>query len=144
MTDIRRVGDSGIHTVEGMVAGDAAAKYAREREIEQQKYEMMKNKIKENNSTKLGRIDDKFSSETWEFLLLLPTLPYPSYLPSPHPSLPPDFFSPHIPSQPPFLIWPLSTLTFSTLHSLSFPLTDWTPLTIELILKMNSEIVLLD
>lgn len=64
MTDIRRVGDSGVHTVEGMVAGDAAAKYAREREIEQQKYEMMKNKIKENNSTKLGRIDDKFSSET--------------------------------------------------------------------------------
>jgi hypothetical protein len=76
MTDIRRVGDSGIHTVEGVVAGAAAAKYAREREIEQQKYEMIKNKIKENNSTKLGRIDDKFSSETSE-IPPSPTLPYP-------------------------------------------------------------------
>jgi protein FAM50 len=62
MTDIRRIGDSGIHTVEGMVAGERAAKYAKEREIEQQKYESIKNKIKENHSAKLGRIDEKFSS----------------------------------------------------------------------------------
>ncbi len=62
MTDIRRVGDSGIHTIEGIVAGERAAKYAKEREIEQQKYEAIKNQIKENNSTKLGRIDDKFNA----------------------------------------------------------------------------------
>lgn len=62
MTDIRRFGDSGIHTVEGVVAGEKAAQYAKEREIEQQKYENIKNKIKENNSMKVGRIDEKFSS----------------------------------------------------------------------------------
>lgn len=62
MTDIRRVGDSGIHTVEGMVAGEQAAKYAKEREKEREKYETIKNKIKEQNTVKLGKIDDKFKT----------------------------------------------------------------------------------
>lgn len=62
MTDIKRFGDSGISTVEGIVAGEQAAKYAKEREIEQKKYETIKNKIKEQNTVKLGKINEKFNT----------------------------------------------------------------------------------
>lgn len=46
MTDIRRVGDSGVHTVEGNVAGARAARLTREREKQQQSYEEEKRKKK--------------------------------------------------------------------------------------------------
>ena len=64
MTDIKRIGDSGIHTVEGNVAGGRAAQLTKQRDKEQAEYERLKNKIKEQNSASLGRIDDKFSSST--------------------------------------------------------------------------------
>ena len=63
MTDISRVGDSGISTVEGLVAGEQAIKYAKEREKEKLKYENIKNKIKEQNNVRLENIHDKFKSE---------------------------------------------------------------------------------
>lgn len=62
MTDIKRIGDSGIHTVEGNVAGARAARLTKQREAQQQQYELVKNKIKEENATGIGRIDDKFNS----------------------------------------------------------------------------------
>ena len=64
MSDIRRVGDSGVHTVEGAVAGRRAVTLANEREAQRQEYETLKSKIKEENSVGLGRIDDKFSSSS--------------------------------------------------------------------------------
>jgi len=64
MTDIKRIGDSGIHTVEGNLAGGKAARLSQQREKEQAEYERVKNKIKEQNSSLLGRIDEKFSSST--------------------------------------------------------------------------------
>jgi protein FAM50 len=60
MTDIKRVGDAGVHTVEGNVAGARAAKMTKQREQQRQEYELAKNKIKEDNALK--RIDQKFSS----------------------------------------------------------------------------------
>ncbi len=62
MTDIRRVGDSGIHTIEGNVAGARAAELTKQREKEQAEYESVKNKIKHQNSVSVGRIDDKFNA----------------------------------------------------------------------------------
>jgi protein FAM50 len=64
MTDIRRVGDSGIHTVEGTVAGNRAAVLTKKREQQQQEYEEVKRKIKEDNAAGIGKIDQKFSSAT--------------------------------------------------------------------------------
>jgi protein FAM50 len=61
----------GIHTVEGNVAGERAARLAKEREKEQQQYEAVKNKIKEQNSAKLGKIDDKFNTSTYEYIFIL-------------------------------------------------------------------------
>jgi protein FAM50 len=62
MTDIKRVGDTGIHTVEGNIAGSRAAKLTKQREKEKAEYEAIKNKIKEQNSATIGRIDDKFNA----------------------------------------------------------------------------------
>lgn len=62
MTDIRRIGDSGIHTVEGNVAGSRAARLTNEREKQRQEYESTKNKIKNDLNGGIGRIDDKFST----------------------------------------------------------------------------------
>ena len=64
MTDIRRVGDSGVHTVEGAVAGPRAARLTKQRDKEAASYEAEKNKIKEQNSAAVGRIDDKFNAVT--------------------------------------------------------------------------------
>lgn len=61
MSDIKRVGDSGIHTVEGAVAGHKAALLSQQREKQQLEYEATKNKIKQENSSGVSRIDDKFS-----------------------------------------------------------------------------------
>lgn len=64
MTDIKRIGSSGIHTVEGNVAGTRAAELTREREKQQALYEAVKNKIKDDHSHSIGRIDSKFSTAT--------------------------------------------------------------------------------
>ena len=64
MTDIRRVGDSGIHTVEGNIAGSRAAFLTKKRDKEAAEYEAEKNKIKEQNAAGVGRIDDKFNAAT--------------------------------------------------------------------------------
>ena len=61
MTDIRRIGDSGVHTVEGNVAGGRAARLTKERDAQQAEYEAIKGKIKEQNAVGIGRIDDKFN-----------------------------------------------------------------------------------
>jgi protein FAM50 len=62
MTDIKRVGDTGIHTIEGNIAGDLAASLSREREKQRQEYETQKNKIKSENKVMVGKINEKFSS----------------------------------------------------------------------------------
>ena len=64
MTDIKRIGDAGIHTVEGNLAGSRAAGLSKKREKEQQEYEQVKNKIKLENKVSIGKIDDKFSSQS--------------------------------------------------------------------------------
>jgi protein FAM50 len=62
MTDIKRVGGAGVHTVEGNVAGARAARLTKEREQQQAEYDHIKNKIKEQNAVGVARIDDKFSA----------------------------------------------------------------------------------
>lgn len=62
MTDIRRVGESGVYTSEGNIAGDLAAQFTKEREKQQKEYESLKNRIKENNKAVVGQINEKFSS----------------------------------------------------------------------------------
>lgn len=64
MADIKRVGDSGIHTVEGNLAGRRAAELTKEREKQREEYEVVKQKIKDQNATGALRISDKFSAET--------------------------------------------------------------------------------
>lgn len=59
--DIRRVGDAGIHTVEGNLAGLRAAHFAKERDKERQLYETKKAQIRAENST-ISDINTKFSS----------------------------------------------------------------------------------
>ena len=61
MTDIKRVGDSGVHTVEGTVAGRRAAQLTKERDEQRADYELLKAKIKIENAGGLARIDDKFA-----------------------------------------------------------------------------------
>jgi protein FAM50 len=62
MTDIRRIGEAGVHTIEGNIAGDLAAQFTKEREKQQQEYEVIKNKIKAANNAVVGKINDKFNS----------------------------------------------------------------------------------
>jgi protein FAM50 len=64
MTDIKRIGDSGIHTVEGNVAGSRAAQLTKERNLQQAEYEAVKKQIKDDNSHEIGRIDSKFNVAT--------------------------------------------------------------------------------
>lgn len=54
MTDIRRIGDSGVHTVEGAVSGNRAVQLTKQRNIQQQEYQAIKNKIKNDHSTQIG------------------------------------------------------------------------------------------
>ena len=61
--EIKRVGDSGIYTKEGMVAGSRAAMLSKKRDQEKEEYEKERNKIRAQN-TGLGQIDDKFSSSS--------------------------------------------------------------------------------
>jgi protein FAM50 len=62
MADIRRVGDAGVHTVEGNVAGFKAVKLTKQRDAQKAEYEAVKSKIKEDNAAVIGKIDDKFSA----------------------------------------------------------------------------------
>ena len=62
MTDIKRVGDSGVYTQEGNVAGGKAARLTQEREKQRLQYEDQKNKVKALNSTDVTRITEKFNS----------------------------------------------------------------------------------
>jgi protein FAM50 len=64
MTDIKRVGDTGIHTVEGNIAGSRAARLTKQRDKQKEEYEAVKSKIKAENSAAVGRIDDKFNAAT--------------------------------------------------------------------------------
>lgn len=63
-SNIKRVGEAGVYTVEGNVAGGRAARLTKEREKQQQEYEDQKNKVKQINAADLSRINDKFSSGT--------------------------------------------------------------------------------
>lgn len=62
MTDIKVVADTGIYTVEGQVSGARAAALNKKREQDREKYEQLKQQIKNQNSLSVGRIDDKFRS----------------------------------------------------------------------------------
>lgn len=64
MTDIKRIGDSGVYTVEGNIAGSRASRLTKKRDEQKAEYEAAKNKIKEQNAAGVGRIDDKFSAAT--------------------------------------------------------------------------------
>ena len=66
MTDIKRVGDAGVYTQEGNLAGARAARLNKQREKDKAAYEAAKNKIKETNA--LGKIDDKFASSSADAL----------------------------------------------------------------------------
>ena len=68
MTDIKRVGDSGVHNVEGNVAGGRAARLTKEREAQRAAYEDTKNKIKHENSAPVARIDSKFNAARFNSL----------------------------------------------------------------------------
>jgi len=61
MTDIKRIGDTGVNTVEGTIAGPRAAQLAKDRGKQKEEYESQKNKIKLDNSSAVDRIDSKFS-----------------------------------------------------------------------------------
>jgi protein FAM50 len=60
MKEIKRVGNSGIHTVEGQVSGGRAAELAKQRDKEREEYESERAKIKMQNSTRVGDISSKF------------------------------------------------------------------------------------
>jgi len=64
MTDIKRVGDAGVYTQEGNLAGARAARLNKQREKDKASYEATKNKIKEANASVVGRIDDKFNTSS--------------------------------------------------------------------------------
>ncbi len=64
MTDIKRVGDAGIHTVEGQVSGGRAARLAKERDEQRREYEALRDSIKADNAKGSGNIDDRFASSS--------------------------------------------------------------------------------
>jgi protein FAM50 len=59
--DVKRVGDSGIHTSEGSVAGRRAATLAAQSDKARQEYEAVKASIQAQNAAGLGKIDERFS-----------------------------------------------------------------------------------
>ncbi|KAF4320616.1 hypothetical protein BBO99_00004805 [Phytophthora kernoviae] len=61
MTGIERFGTSGVHTVEGNVAGSRAAKLTKQREQQQKEYEEKRQDIEKANR-RGTRIDDNFQS----------------------------------------------------------------------------------
>lgn len=57
-------GDTGIHTVEGNLAGHKAARLTKKREKDQQEFEAKKLKMQADAQKGTGAIDDKFKSST--------------------------------------------------------------------------------
>lgn len=55
-------GDTGIHTVEGNLAGARAAKLTQKREKDQQAFEAKKRKIQEESERSVGDFGQKFTS----------------------------------------------------------------------------------
>lgn len=45
MADIRRIGDAGVHTVEGNVAGNRAVQLNKQRDLQKAEYEAVKSKV---------------------------------------------------------------------------------------------------
>ena len=64
--DLKRT-DTGIHTVEGNVAGSRAARLTKRREEEQQEYEAKKRKIQEEGIARAKNIDSRFNTAAMEF-----------------------------------------------------------------------------
>jgi protein FAM50 len=63
--EIKRYGNSGIHTVEGNVAGPRAARLTKAREAEQKEHDKKRKAIeKQHRGNKVLRVDDKFNSQT--------------------------------------------------------------------------------
>ncbi|EQC28602.1 hypothetical protein SDRG_13681 [Saprolegnia diclina VS20] len=63
MSDLRRYGSSGVHTVEGVVAGKRAASLAKQREQQEQEFVAKKQQIAADNA-RGSRIDKSFLSHT--------------------------------------------------------------------------------
>jgi protein FAM50 len=64
MTDIKSVVPNTVYTVEGNLAGARASRLTKERDVQRAEYEALKNKIKQQNTVRLGSIDDKFETES--------------------------------------------------------------------------------
>mmetsp|Transcript_26674 Transcript_26674/g.36742 ORF Transcript_26674/g.36742 Transcript_26674/m.36742 type:complete len:356 (-) Transcript_26674:61-1128(-) len=67
MTDIKRVGSAGVHTVEGNVAGSRAARLTKARDVQKQEYEAVKLKIKQENAVgveSIQQMDRKFNGNS--------------------------------------------------------------------------------
>lgn len=62
MSDIKRFNQTGVHTIEGNMAGDLAAYFSKQSQAQQEEYELMKIRIKNNQNTTLKNINDKFST----------------------------------------------------------------------------------
>lgn len=58
--DIRRVGNTGIHTVEGNVAGGRAASLTKQAALQREEYELTKSRI-QSSSSSIQRIHEKFT-----------------------------------------------------------------------------------
>ena len=58
--------DTGIHTVEGNLAGERAARLSKKRAEDQAEYEAKKRKIEEDAALGVRKIDDKFNKHTTE------------------------------------------------------------------------------
>ena len=56
--------ESGIHTVEGNVAGSRAASLAKKRQLEQQAFETKKRQIASHHANASSSIHDKFAGES--------------------------------------------------------------------------------
>jgi protein FAM50 len=66
--EIRRFGDSGVHTVEGNVAGARAARLTKARDVEKKEHEAAKRKIEnEHRANKVRKVDDKFNKHNDAF-----------------------------------------------------------------------------
>jgi len=62
--DIKRYGESGVHTAEGTVAGGRAAALSKEREKQQEDYAAAKSKIHAASSSSVIHVSAKFTSTT--------------------------------------------------------------------------------
>lgn len=63
MTDIKSQSNT-VYTVEGNLAGARASRLTKERDVQRAEYEALKNKIKQQNTVRLGSINDKFETES--------------------------------------------------------------------------------